>query len=161
MTEAQLAELVMLHRRDGMLYPDALVEYAKDPTTAWHAEFPWEMEKAAHEHWLYLARKYIAVAVTILPQTGNQYRTFVSLVQDRNHPRGGYRPMVDVLNDAGLRKQLLADALQELRRLQQKYAELTELDKVWAAAGLVATAARRRARGGKDQRRERQEVARA
>lgn len=43
----------------GHVTPESVVEAAKDPANILHGEFEWNLEQAAHKHWLDTARKLI------------------------------------------------------------------------------------------------------
>ena len=60
---------------------------------------------------------------------------FVSLIRDREGPRGGYRSTSDVLKNKALKEHLLATARIELQGWLKRYKMLTAL------AGAVAEAA--------------------
>ena len=64
-------------------------------------------------------------------------RVFVSLTPDREVDDGGYRVALTVMSDESLRRQLLADALAEMIRFQNKYHNLKELAAVFAAMKTV------------------------
>jgi hypothetical protein len=58
----------------------------------------------------------------------------VSLSPDRDEEGGGYREIIAVLSDKGMRRQALEDALSELSAFEQKYAHLKELAEVFMAS---------------------------
>lgn len=118
-------------QQDGVIRPVDVVEFAKDPDTALHDCFEWDESKAAHEFRLEQARKLLRVFVTVDPVSNKSIRAFVSLTSDRKEPGGGYRATVDVLSDADMTRQMLSDALAELRVVQRKYKSLQALEKVW------------------------------
>lgn len=118
-------------RHKGILRPENVLSYAKNPRTALHEKFEWDDAKAGYEYRLWQAREMIAVFVTVVKPNTSPVRTFVSLRTDRMFPGGGYRALVDVMTDAALRKQLLAEALDDAERWQAKYALLSELTPVF------------------------------
>jgi len=101
-----------------------------------HKRFEWNNTKAAHEYRLAQARQMIRVLVEYIPidNESKEVRVFVSLKSDRTQEGGGYRTTTQVMSAATTRKQLLQDALDEMRYFEQKYAYLTELAKLWAAS---------------------------
>jgi hypothetical protein len=122
--------------QDGILDPQYIVDSARDPESPLHSRFDWEDSSAAEKWRLHQARNLIRVTVSYLPQVHCEpTRVFVSLTTDRKD--GGYRQTVDVLHDSNMRRQLLTDALDELRRLQRKYSLLKELAGVFEAARQV------------------------
>lgn len=116
----------------GLLRPEAVVEAARNPKSPLHSRFCWNDRKAAHEYRLWQARELIRVHVCVLRSDVKPVRTYVSLIPDR-HVGNGYRAVVDVLADADLREQLLAQARDEMRRFRAKYAALRELADVFEA----------------------------
>lgn len=138
---AILAELESLKRSDGLIVPADMVEFAKDKTTALHSEFNWNIKEAAYQHWLDQARQLLRVYVTVIPVENKPIRVFASLTTDRVKERGGYRIMVDVMNDKQMRDQMLQDAFVQFENMQRKYQSLQELAEVWQA---VSKAKRRK-----------------
>jgi len=135
--EKELREIA--DRNRGVLKAEAVVEYAKDKRTALHSRFCWDDTKAAHEYRLWQARELISVAVVVLPDTGKQYRAYVSLRGDRKSG-GGYRSLASVLSDAALRKRMLADAMSDFTYWQEKYQDLRELVPIFTASQKVKAA---------------------
>src|SRR4051794_38416660 len=43
----------------GRVTPDAVIEAAKNPKSALHGEFEWDVTKAAYQHWTDTARRLI------------------------------------------------------------------------------------------------------
>lgn len=113
---------------DGVLMPEDVVEAARPPHHPLHDKFEWDDGEAAHQYRLEQARRLIRVTVTMLPaMKGHRVvRSFTSLTPDREKG-GGYRETVVVLSNPDMRKQMLADAMDELRAFRRKYAVLTEL----------------------------------
>jgi hypothetical protein len=128
---AILAELEALKRQDGLIVPADVVEYARDKTTALHGCFTWNNGKAAHEYRLLQARQLLRVYVRMEETKGDTVRAFVSLTTDRVQKDGGYRTMVEVLDNKQMREQMLHDAFVQLDNLQKKYHALQELAGVW------------------------------
>ena len=48
-----------IEARDGSVTPRAIVEDAKDPDSPFHAEFDWDVDRAAQAHWEDVARSLI------------------------------------------------------------------------------------------------------
>lgn len=125
----------LAEQNDGVLLPEAVVEAAKPADSPLHSRFEWNNAKAGHSYRLWQARHLIRVCVETLPQTKEPVEVFVSLTSDRQD--GGYRVQTEVLSDREMRKQLLADALSELRCFAAKYARLKQLAKVLGAIRFV------------------------
>ncbi len=119
---------------DGILKSETVVKYAENPDTALHSCFTWDDGEAAHQYRLYQARQVIRVCITNSPQEDlPPMRVFVSLKGDRKEKGGGYRSMIDVLNDDEKRQRLLDQALSEAVNWQSKYKHLSELSQVFDA----------------------------
>lgn len=120
----------------GVLRPEDVVVFAKNPRTALHSWFTWDDTAAAREHRLWQARQVIRVCVTVQDnQQGPPLRTYVSLYEDRG--QDGYRLLTDVMSDEEMRDKLLTQALSELRTWQEKYRQLEKLVPIFAAAEKV------------------------
>jgi hypothetical protein len=124
---------IVRERCGGVLKAESVVEFARDPNTALHDRFEWDDTEAARQHRIWQARELIRVSVTVLPNTTQQTRAYVSLQSDREAVGGGYRPIADVLSDTERREELLMMALGDMRRWRDKYRHLTELSKVFEA----------------------------
>lgn len=141
MNTAKLAALEEIRLKDpeGKLRPEAIVETAKDPEHVLHNDFTWDEAKAAYERRLNQARALIRVAVTVISDDKEPVRTYVSLTSDRQKGGGGYRLTKEVFSDEQLKKQLMEDALNELRAFRRKYARLSELGSLWAEIDRLTT----------------------
>jgi hypothetical protein len=132
--DAIVAELKRIQsaNRQGLLLP-AEVELAARPIeSVLHDQFQWDDTKAAYEFRLAQARALIQVAVTVIgDEHPVQTRVFVSLKSDRVD--GGYRQIVDVIQDDGQRAELLQNALDDFNRVKEKYEHLLELTEIFAA----------------------------
>ena len=121
-------------RYDGKLPASAVVDFARDPSTALHARFDWDDSVAAEKWRLEQARTIIArVKITFDHRPNVQVRAWVSLPQDRVTDEPSYRATVNVMSDSDLRQQLLSSVKDELVRLRRKHADLSELASVWVA----------------------------
>lgn len=127
------AELEHVRRNcGGVLRPDAVVEFARDPESALHSKFTWDDTEAARQHRLWQARQVIRVAVEILPRTNTETRVYVSLVSDRIKG-GGYRPLKDVMSDAEMRAEMIRQALGDFKRVRDRYQQIRELAPIFEA----------------------------
>jgi hypothetical protein len=126
-TDQIAQEIESLRRPDGLILAEEIVEWAREhPESALHSQFEWDDSEAAKNYRLWQARRVIAVYV--MADDGG--RKLVSLTIDRKS--GGYRDVKDVIADDELRKVLIRDALDELRRVRAKYERLKELAAVFA-----------------------------
>jgi hypothetical protein len=137
-TKDEVQEFLLgLARKHGeedvsFLNPHDVVDAARPAESVIHDRFTWDDGLAADHYRLWEARQLIRVHVKIESAPGGkdyETRVFVSLSSDRKNG-GGYRIQAEVLSDAERRKELLADALRELRTFEAKYASLRELSKV-------------------------------
>ncbi len=132
-------------KHGGTLTPAAVVAFARNKKTALHSRFCWDDTEAASKYRLWQAR-HIVASVRFTPSDTEDLnvRAYVSLGPDRKDG-GGYRAVVDVMDDAERQWQMMSDALAELRAIRRKYKELKEL------VGLDTTIAelRRAMRGAK------------
>lgn len=117
----------------GLITPEQLVEKAKDPNTHCHSWFTWDDSDAAAKYRLIEARGLLRVLVTVLPERDAPVRAFVSLVEDRKLPHGGYRPVDVVMATPEQRKELVRTAYIEFRALQRRWKDLNELSGVFEA----------------------------
>lgn len=129
------AELDRIREENGgTIKPQHVVEFARDPNTALHAQFTWDDSRAAQLHRLAEASRVIRVYVTKLSDVqSSPVRALVSLSQDRVRGSGfpGYRSISDVMDDEQLRENLIQTALMELRAFKRKYEQLKEFARVW------------------------------
>jgi hypothetical protein len=136
------AELLALKDANGMIRVAEAEAWAKRHTRSHlHAELEWD-DTIAGPLWRQQQIRQL-IAVHVLDDGG--HRSMVSLSIDRTQG-GGYREIVEVMKLPNLREIMLNDALEDLRRLQQRYQRLTELAGVWAATEQAATAAKGGAR---------------
>ncbi len=134
-TDIRILELERIAAEHGGLLKAAdIVEVARDPENPLHSCFEWRDTVAARKHRLWQARQLIAVTVkyALVKGEDRDVRVFVSLTTDRRE--GGYRAITAVLSNRSQKAQLLADALEDLRRLELKYSELKELAEVFQAS---------------------------
>jgi len=131
--ERVINELEDLEKRDGVLYPERVVEFAQNPDSALHGKFCWDDTEAAKQYRMYQARQIIRVTVRMVQIPEHlepvEIRAFVSLPDDRK-AGGGYRSIAKVIGDGDLRRQLLESAKEELAIFRRKYREIAELSEI-------------------------------
>ncbi len=129
--DAILAELERIEAaHGGVVTPQAVVEFARDPTTALHSRFDWDDTEAAAKWRLEQARSILRVAVKYVGDVERgTISAYVSLGSDRVRG-GGYRSLVTVLSDDEKRAELLEQAKQEARAWADRYKELNELARI-------------------------------
>jgi hypothetical protein len=139
--ESELAQIA--RENGGVLQARAVVEFARDESTALHQKFTWDDAAAADEYRLLQARNLIAVAVTVLPGVNTEVRAYVSMYDDRKIPGGGYRTIDSVMSSSISRARFMDQAKQEFGVWQKKYESLSELETVFSAMERVGKTKRR------------------
>jgi hypothetical protein len=135
-----------LHRiagkHGGKLRPVDVVREARAKSSPLHCEFVWDDSVAGHRYRIWQARQLISVTVEYIGggDETKLHRVFVSLTSDRSEQGGGYRTINAVLADPDHRQRMLADAMEEMERFQEKFSGLKELVRVFAAMRKVRAA---------------------
>src|SRR3990167_8486921 len=121
-------------RNGGLLRPEDVVKAARPENSPLHERFDWNDGTAAHNWRLEQTPHIIRVFFLVLGTSKNnvESRMFVALSSDKPSG-GGYRILTDVLGDDALRKALLQDAYEDMRRFTQKYSALKELADIFRA----------------------------
>lgn len=123
-------------RAGGVLKPEDVVAFARNPKTALHSWFTWDDSAAAAEYRLWQARQVIRVCVRVVEGDKEPpVRTYVSLYEDRG--QDGYRLLTDVLSDEEMCETLLEQALAEFKAWEAKYRQLKKLAPIFAAGQKV------------------------
>lgn len=127
LTSQQKAELdaIAENADDGKLHAAAIVEFARDPSTALHKRFDWNDASAASKYRIEQARQLIEVYVTEVPNVG-PVRAFVSLKEDRKSG-GGYTPIDVAMSSVVTRRLLVSQFIEDLRILLRRYSYLYKI----------------------------------
>lgn len=129
-------EIVALTGKDGLLHAETVVDWAQaHPQSALHAEFDWDDKSAARTQRIETARRLIAIHVV----TPSGQRQTVSLMRERTEG-GGYRNLEDVMSSAELRREALAQALNEVSRWCDRHDHFPELRPIARAVSRVIAA---------------------
>jgi hypothetical protein len=132
------AEIGDIAKKHQILHAEDVVEFArKHKASELHKHFEWNNDEAAEKYRLDQARALIRVCVVIETRIATPIRCMVSLSTDRKNG-GGYRTIESVLSNDKLHRQMLADALMELKRTQMRYQALNELRPVFDAIEQVS-----------------------
>ena len=115
----------------GIIQPEAVVEYAKNPNTELHSQFDWDDSEAARKYRIWQARQLLRIVITVEPRSNQEINAYVSLQSDR-YNGGGYRSTISVLSKKDTREMLLQDALKDLEAFERKYSQLSELAEIFA-----------------------------
>lgn len=129
-----IKELEQIRKKNGgILFPEAVVEFARNEKTELHQYFEWNDNRAAELYRLRQARDLIRVVVEIHEESQEQVRAYVSLSTERGE---GYRSIASVMSDKDLTAVLLADAKRDLDTFRRKYSILkgiSEMEPIFMA----------------------------
>lgn len=115
---------------NGKVNPRDVLTAARDESSVLHKAFTWDDTKAGERYRMQEARALLQrYRIRIVEGDKTTVRAFVSLSDERGKS-GGYRPLLQVLTMEERREQMLADALAELSRFEEKYRTLSELEPV-------------------------------
>ena len=120
-------------KHNGVLRPEDIVEFARDPKTALHSRFQWDDTEAAHQFRLEQARRIVRVHVVLIKSPRRNQPIKVRQWHSLPSDRGGasYRKTVTILSSKDMRRELVQQALDELDSTRMKYQHLRELAEVW------------------------------
>jgi hypothetical protein len=144
--EVVIAELKRIaDEHDGILRPFDIVEASRPKSAPLHSKFEWDDTDAAQRYREWQARQLISVTIEYIgaKEDALATRVFVSLTPDRSGS-GGYRTIESVMQDPKSRRQLLADAMQDMERFRAKYEGLKELAEVFSAMRRIKTKSKKR-----------------
>jgi hypothetical protein len=124
------SELLALKNEEGLIVPERAEGWAAaHPKSDLAKRLEWDNTKAGRLYRVNQIRQLIiSLEITMGPTT----RRFYSLSIDRHNAMGGgYRDIEEIVRNKTLYDILLADALNDLRHMQEKYERLTELKPLW------------------------------
>ena len=127
-------ELARIERSSGILTPELVLERAALTTNPLHTHFEWDDSKAGHAYRLTQAGELIR-SITVETSRSNvlpsqPVRAFVNVEEaGSRHYTGTARAM----GSKELRAQVLAKAWRDLEAWRQRYAELSELSRIFEA----------------------------
>lgn len=128
-TKAVKERLDYLEKR-GLLHPDSIVKDATPKDSPLHPKFNWNNATAGHAHRLQQARELVHhFRIVITGDHGNRRSApqYVSVVV---RGKRQYRNLSVVINNKDMRRQLLEDAVRDMRVFADKYQTLKELSGV-------------------------------
>ena len=123
-------------RHGGVCQPGALVDAAKSVKHPCHIMFEWD-DTAAGAAWRVEQARRIIRSVRIERAPDERTAPAYVHVRQATNGMGGYMSTPAVLAAPDLRRQVLADAVAQLRGLQARFDTLAELGPVWAALDAV------------------------
>ena len=124
--------LEALAEEQGKITPDIVVDDARNENSPLHDFFEWDLEIAARGHWKQQARNLIGSINVIVKVEDRQIETrawchvFVTEHQEQN-----YQPIIRVMSDVDMRKQMLETAIRELDTWRKKYEQYKELSPIF------------------------------
>lgn len=131
-------ELYALQKQstNGLLRPEQVIAWAREnPESAIFKDIErhngWNDQLAAEAYRVNLARNMIRLIITWNPQTKRRVRAMVSVPTDRVNG-GGYRKTEDAIAHPQRRAALLQAAIEEIRRLPDRYGYLPELQPLFS-----------------------------
>lgn len=128
-------------RHNGRLAPADVVEEARNLDSPIHSAFEWDDTIAAAAYRIDQAGhliRCIAVDISRSNLETNTVRAFVSVTRDNDR---SYTSTVHAMSDRDLRKQVIEKAYAELEAWRARYAELSELARLFEAIDQARDAA--------------------
>lgn len=139
------ALLEIAKTNDGILTPDKVVEFARDPESELHDYFEWDDSSAADGYRLIQAAGLIRrVRLTICREDRSGRVVDLAITRQfevpvrRPHTDGGYQPIENILSVPTKRASLLKQALSEFQALKKRYEKLTELLPIFKALDSIS-----------------------
>lgn len=119
-------ELLRIERQNGFITPEVLVAESSSISSPLHSYFQWDDSKAGEAYRRWQARELIK-EVTV-SYSGREINGFYNVrIVIKGQVKQGYVSLVKVLSNTDLRRQVLRDALNEIRYWETKYKEYQEL----------------------------------
>jgi hypothetical protein len=131
------------HKNGGRLDAPAVVRESKPKAAVLHKQFPWDVKKAAAEHWLSVARNIINVVEIVYVSNGapsSPVPAFVNIISPATNSEERdrqYEPIGIVMADDAKKQILLKAAKRELDNFRKKYGAFQELSAIWDAVDQV------------------------
>lgn len=119
-------ELAEIEKEKGSISANEVLEKAKDNNSVLHEYFEWDNTIAAEQHRLSQARYLIRMVVVKIEKSDQEQVVTRAFVEIRGE-EGPYKSISVVIQDENYRKQLLAQARDDIKALQKKYSILKEV----------------------------------
>jgi len=110
---------------EGLIAPEQLVEMSRPESHPLHPYFTWDDNEAARLHRINEARAILRIAVEYT-QVNNR-REAVRVAVHLSSDDTGYRLLSEVLSDAEMRAQLIADAGRDIEVFKRRYQTIVEI----------------------------------
>lgn len=129
--------LARLEDTHGSITPEIVLADARSPKSDLHQFFEWDDGVAAEKWRREEARKLIAAIVVVYEPTGGkskpqEIRAYYSVSRDEDEPRS-FVATARIMSDEKMRAELIANALRDLARWEERYKSLKEFAEVFAA----------------------------
>lgn len=133
---ARQALQAIADRNGGQITPEQVIQAAKDPDSPLHSFFTWDVDAAAHAHWLTQARSLIR-SVKIKIRTETKTVTAVGFVRDpsKEASEAGYVSVRSIRNDEDRKRDAMiaefkriASAIERARSLAAYFGMETDVD---------------------------------
>lgn len=136
MTEERRIELrealQRIEDQHGRITPDLVVTAAKNPKSVLHAEFEWDVHKAAQQHWIDKARDLIrSIIVTVQVEDKAVQVNYYVRDPERDAHEQGYRSIMSIRKEPEPSRILL------LHEFAQAEANLERAEKIALVVGHI------------------------
>lgn len=118
---------------NGLLEPEMVVASARDEKSPLHPHFEWDDAVAAEAFRTDQARELIRAITIDISHSNIEARPIRAFVNVEVGDNQGYVSTVRAMSSEELRKQVITKAWSELEAWRQRYAELTELGRIFSA----------------------------
>ena len=139
------AELQTIKQRDGFVTAHSVLDAAREGGNPLNQYFEWNDTVAAQQHRLAQARLLIrSIEIEYIESKPEPVRAFhiVTVPDEEQKGQKVYQSLEEILNDPGLRAELLFRAKREMTTFKNKYEQLRELSEVFEAIDKVSIAIR-------------------
>lgn len=126
-----------LNNKHGAVTPELLLDSSRSEDSVMHQCFEWDDTKAAEKYRVKQALGIIS-NLTCVKVTGNKdknpikTRAFVNVSSSSMRKKGIFKPILEAMGDADMRKTVLENAITELNDFKKKYSDLEELCAVFS-----------------------------
>lgn len=123
-------ELTGIKEATGTLFPEQIVDYARDESSELHKCFDWDDASAAEKYRKAQARQ-IVCCIVIAEATVPEDRPEIRLLYKPNGSKTGYEETRKIVRNEDAYKALLQTAWAELKAFKAKYSMLKELSEIF------------------------------
>ena len=129
--EAKKEAKDLIENRDGVCSPEAYVEFAEPETSPIHDAFTWDDSEAGRKYRLWEARQMLAVIVEYYKDQQGTPKSVIAIVEvgGEKVEKRGYVSFQRAMETPNYYRQVLDEAIRNIRKWQTDYKQLTELHK--------------------------------